>query len=64
MVLMLYGYHLSPATARAATVLREKKIPFEFVPVDMKKAEHKAPAYLEKQPFGQIPCLVRPHSDH
>ena len=63
MVLKLYGYHLSTATSLAATVLREKKIPFEFVSVDMMKGEHKAPAYLEKQPFGQIPYIVSPHSD-
>ena len=63
MVLKLYGTHLSPPTALVAMVLREKKVPFEFVSVDMTKREHKSPAYLEKQPFGQIPFLVSPHSD-
>ena len=61
MVLRLFGYAHSTCTARAATVLREKKIPFEFVPVDLQKGEQKTPAYLEKQPFGQVPCLVRLH---
>ncbi|MBH0005034.1 glutathione S-transferase N-terminal domain-containing protein, partial [Pseudoalteromonas sp. SWYJZ12] len=44
-------------TRRVGTVLREKKIPFELVEVDLMKGEHKAPAYLEKQPFGQIPYI-------
>jgi len=59
MVLKLYGFPLSSV----ATVLHEKKIPFEFVQVDIKKGEHKSPAHLEKQPFGQVPYLVSPHSD-
>jgi len=63
MVLKFFGFHFSSATCRVATVLREKKIPFEFVPVDLKNGEHKSPAYLEKQPFGQIPYIVSPQSD-
>jgi len=59
MVLKLFGYHLSTPTATVVMVLREKKIPFEFVPVDITKGENKSPAYLEKQPFDQVPYLVR-----
>ena len=40
MVLRLFGYAPSTCTACVATVLREK-IPFEVVPVDIKKGEQK-----------------------
>jgi len=63
MVLRLFGSHTATCTARVATVLREKRIPFAFVPVDLRKGEHKTPAYFEKQPFGQIPYVVSPDSD-
>jgi len=63
MVLKLFGYYLSSATARVATVLREKKIPFEFVLVDLQKGEQKLPAYIEKHPFGQVPYIVSLRSD-
>lgn len=59
----LYGNPISPPTATVATVLREKKVPFEFVLMEIAKADHKSPAYIEKQPFGQIPCIVSPRRD-
>ena len=58
MVLKLYGSYRSPWVRLAATVLKEKKVPFDLVPVDTTKKEQKLPEYLEKQPFGQIPCIV------
>jgi glutathione S-transferase len=58
-ILKLYGYAKSTCTWRAATVLYEAKVPFEFVAVDVMRGEHKSPAHLEKQPFGQIPYIVR-----
>jgi len=57
MVLKLFGMPMSTCTRRVAVVLVEKKVPFEFVPVDGAKAEHKSAAYLEKQPFGQVPYI-------
>ena len=54
--LKLYGRPFSSATRRAAIVLIEKDVPFEFVLVPNR--EHKAPEYMKKQPFGQIPLLV------
>jgi glutathione S-transferase len=59
MVLKLHGMAISTCTRRVATVLLEKKVPFQFVPVDAAKAEHKSAAHLEKQPFGQVPYIVR-----
>ncbi|KAF8645502.1 hypothetical protein AX16_007787 [Volvariella volvacea WC 439] len=57
MVLVLHGHPRSSCTLRVALVLHEKKVPFEFVPVDLPNGEHKSAAYLEKQPFGQIPYI-------
>ncbi|EDQ98364.1 uncharacterized protein LACBIDRAFT_242154 [Laccaria bicolor S238N-H82] len=57
MVLKLYGFHLSTCTQTVATVLYEKNVPFEFIPVDISKGEQKAPEYLVIQPFGQVPYI-------
>jgi glutathione S-transferase len=35
----------------------ETKTPFELVLVDLAKREHKEPAHLARQPFGQIPTI-------
>ena len=59
MVLTLYGSPMSTCTRRVGIVLMEKKIPFKFVPVDLTKGEHKKPEFVEKQPFGQVPYIVR-----
>jgi glutathione S-transferase len=58
MVLKLYGFHLSTCTRTVATVLHEKEVPFQFIPVDITKGEQKAPEYLAKHPFGQVPYIV------
>ena len=58
MVLKLYGSPSSGAVRLVAFVLREKIVPFELVPIDLSKNEHKSPEYLEKQPFGQVPYIV------
>ncbi|TDL17178.1 glutathione S-transferase [Rickenella mellea] len=57
MVLKLIGARMSINTRRVAVVCKELKLPYELVPVDMANAEHKSPAYLEKQPFGQVPII-------
>jgi len=38
-------------------VLYEKKVPYQFYPIDLTKGEHKTPEYLDKQPFGQVPYI-------
>ncbi|KAJ7097165.1 thioredoxin-like protein [Mycena belliarum] len=53
MVLKLVGAGLSTSTLRAALVLVEKKVPF-----DMAKGEHKAPEFVSKQSFGQVPYMI------
>ena len=57
MVLKLYGSSPSTCTRRVATVLKEKEVPYEFVPVDVMKGENKTLEYLAKQPFGQVPYI-------
>ncbi|KAF8159944.1 glutathione S-transferase [Crassisporium funariophilum] len=57
MVLKLYGSRRFACTRRVGVVLHEKKVPFEFIEVDWQNGEHKSPAYLDKQPFGQIPYI-------
>lgn len=57
MVLKLHGIASSTCTQRIIVVLKEKNAPFELVDVDFIKQEHKSPAFLSKQPFGQLPFL-------
>lgn len=40
-------------------VLHEKGVPYEFKSVNLAKQEHKSPEYVEKQPFGVVPYIVR-----
>ncbi|KAG6844650.1 hypothetical protein H0H87_005101 [Tephrocybe sp. NHM501043] len=57
MVLKLYGVPISTCTKRVGAVLLEKQVPFEMIDVDFAAREHKSAAYLEKQPFGQVPYI-------
>lgn len=58
MVLTLYGFPASTCTKTVGIVLKEKDIPFTFVPIDITKGEQKSPEYLKKQPFGAVPVIV------
>jgi glutathione S-transferase len=58
MVLKLYGSPHSTCSQRVMIVMKETNTPFELVPVDLAKGGHKAPEFVEKQPFGQVPYLV------
>ncbi|KAH9481051.1 Glutathione S-transferase [Psilocybe cubensis] len=57
MVLKLVGSPYSTCTRRVAMVLHEKNVPFEFQSIDLAKREHKAPEFVEKQPFGVVPYI-------
>jgi len=59
MVLKLYGSSRFTCTKRVGIVLREKEIPFELFEVNFEIGENKSPEYLQKQPFGQVPYIVR-----
>jgi glutathione S-transferase len=57
MVLKLYGSSVSTCTKRVATVLHEKKVPFELIEINVPAGEHKSAAFTAKQPFGQVPYI-------
>ncbi|KIL62429.1 hypothetical protein M378DRAFT_128923 [Amanita muscaria Koide BX008] len=57
MVLKLVDYLESTGGQCVAMVLREKNVPYELVSLDFAKGEHKTPAYLDKQPFGEVPYI-------
>ncbi|TFL02157.1 glutathione S-transferase [Pterulicium gracile] len=57
MVYTLVASPISTCSKRVAIVLHEKKVPFQFKPIDLSKGEHKTPEFLAKQPFGQVPYL-------
>ncbi|WP_333793614.1 glutathione S-transferase family protein [Hyphomicrobium sp.] len=55
---MLTLYH-NPHSRSAVVhyMLHELGEPFEIVPVDLQKGEHKSPEFLELNPMGKIPVL-------
>ncbi|KAI9573206.1 glutathione S-transferase [Boletus coccyginus] len=57
MVLKIYGYAKSTCTRFVALVCKEKEIPYEVVPIDLTKREHKSTEFIKNQPFGQIPYI-------
>ena len=58
MVLKLYGVEQG-FTKIPALVLHEKNVHFELVPVNKSGGELKSDACLAKQPFGEMPYIVR-----
>ena len=59
MVLKLYGTAIATCTQRVLVVANQLGVTVELVNVDLTKQEQKSPEYLKKQPFGQVPYLVR-----
>ncbi|KAF8881347.1 glutathione S-transferase-like protein [Infundibulicybe gibba] len=58
MVLKLYGAsYQAGATSVVAVVLHEKKVPFEFVPIDMHNGGQKSAENLARNPFGKVPSI-------
>ena len=53
----LYHHPLSGHSHRARLFLSLTGIPHELVEVDLAKGEHKAPAFLKLNHFGQVPVL-------
>ncbi|CAL1705243.1 unnamed protein product [Somion occarium] len=58
MTIQLHGAAGTTCTNRVFLVAKELNIPVVLVPVDFATAEHKSEAYLEHQPFGQVPYIV------
>lgn len=53
----IYGHPMSTCTRKVLMTLAETNTPYEFVMVDLMKGDHKQPAHLARQPFGQVPTL-------
>ena len=51
-------YHPSPNPLKVALYLEEAGLPYELVPVDTRKGEQHAPAFLAINPNGKTPALV------
>ncbi|XVE73289.1 hypothetical protein DITRI_Ditri11bG0105500 [Diplodiscus trichospermus] len=56
-VTKVHGSPVSTATQRLLACLYEKKVEFEFVPVNLGAGEHKSENYLSLNPFGQVPAF-------
>jgi len=53
----IFGHPASTCTRKVLMTLHETDTPFELVVIDFAKGEHKQPAHLARQPFGQVPAL-------
>ena len=53
----LYHFSLSGHAHRARLLISLLGVPHELVEVDMAAGGHKTPAFLELNPFGQVPVL-------
>ena len=56
-MIKLYAHPMSTCSRKALTALAELEVPYELVMVDLMKGEHKQPAHLARQPFGQVPAI-------
>jgi glutathione S-transferase len=54
----LHGAWLSGPTYKVGLMLALAGEPFDYVHVDLRAGEHKTPAYLAQQRYGQVPLLV------
>lgn len=53
----LYRYALSGHCHRIELMLNLLDLPYEAIDVDLATGEHKQPAYLAINPFGQVPAI-------
>jgi len=56
-MIKLYGNPMSTCTRKVLATLHETNTPFEMNVIDLGKGEHKQPAHLARQPFGQVPAI-------
>jgi glutathione S-transferase len=57
-MIKLYDFKSSPNCQRVKVVLEEKRLPYETIPIDLRKKEQKTPEYLKINPYGKVPALV------
>ena len=56
--MLKFYYHPSPNPAKVALFLEESGLPYELVPVDTKKGDQFAPAFLAINPNAKTPAIV------
>jgi len=56
MTIKLYSWPMSSGT-RIAWALEELALPYQYVPLDAKKQEHRTPEMLAVNPHGKVPSL-------
>lgn len=56
-MIQIYGSPRSSA-GRCFLLLEELGLPYQHMPLDMSKKEHKSPDFLKLNPNGKVPCLV------
>lgn len=54
----LHGFAFSGPTYKVALMLNLAGEPFDYVHVNMMQGEHKQPAHLARQRYGQVPLLI------
>lgn len=64
MTIHIYGASFSTCTRRVASIAKEVGVEYKLHPIEFPKGEHKAPAFLEHQPFGQVPYIVDDANDN
>jgi glutathione S-transferase len=57
-MIKLYSHEVSGNSYKVRLMLSLLSIEYEWIKVDLMKAEQKSPAYLAMNPFGQVPFLV------
>jgi glutathione S-transferase len=58
MAFTLHGSSEFTCTRRVALIAKERNVPYRLITVDVKGGEHKQPAHLKHQPFGQVPYII------
>ena len=60
--IQLYDFATSPNCQRVKIVLEEKKLPYETIPVDLRKGEQKKSDFLKLNPYGKVPVIIDGHT--
>ncbi len=56
-MIKLHGHELSGNSSKVRLLLGLTGVPYQWVRVDLMAGEHKQPAFLALNPFGQVPVL-------
>lgn len=56
--MLKFYYNLAPNPTKVALFLEEAELPYQPVPVDTRKGEQFAPAYLAINPNAKVPAIV------